>query len=329
MAGSRGITLLGAVACVLLARSTAASNDLNRIYGGTNSKEGEWPWQVSVQGNGSHFCGGSVISNQWVLSAAHCFDGNTDPTFIRVVLGMYQLDNPTSYEISSTVEQIILHPDFVKIGDKGDIALMKLSSPVNYNQYIQAIRLPDEASSFPCGYFCWTTGWGATENGSSPTNGILQKVSVPLMNYKTCDQMYHVSSAENASTVLVHDYEICAGYVDGKKDSCPGDSGGPLACNIQGAWYQAGVVSWGEGCGTPLRPGVYSLLPVYQRWIQQYVPNLEFAKIPNVPTTREGCLNFISDPAPSQLWAGRGTWTIMGLSAMLCAWWSGSGTLVI
>ncbi|XP_075687741.1 serine protease 27-like, partial [Rhinoderma darwinii] len=311
---------------VLVSGSEATTNDIspsdfNRIYGGTDSEEGEWPWQVSVQNNDSHICGGSLISNQWVMSAAHCFEGNTDPTFIKVILGMHQLDHPTAHEIAATVDQIIPHPEFIKIGSKGDIALMKLSSPVNYTQYIQTLRLPDESSVFPCGLSCWTTGWGATENGSSPANGILQKVSVPLINHETCDQLYHVSSAENTSSVLVHDYEICAGFIDGKKDSCPGDSGGPLACRVQGAWYQAGVVSWGEGCGAPFRPGVYSLVPMYQRWIQQYVPNLEFTKLTNIPTSKEGCLNFISSSASPQLCAGRGPSVALSLPAMFCTLW--------
>ncbi|XP_075175967.1 uncharacterized protein LOC142246804 [Anomaloglossus baeobatrachus] len=299
MAPTQVMTLLGIVAS-FLSCSKASSNvpysgTLNRIYGGTDSKQGEWPWQVSVQNNDSHICGGSLISDQWVLSAAHCFEGNADPAFFKVMLGMYQMFTATSNEIVSTVDRIISHPEFVKIGSKGDIALMRLTSPVNFTQFIQTIRLPDEWSNFPCGCYCWTTGWGATENGSSPTNGILQKVSVPLMNYKICDQMYHISSPENASTVIVHDYEVCAGYVDGKKDACQGDYGGPLVCNISGVWYQAGIVSWGEGCAAAFRPGVYSLVQIYQRWIQQYIPNLVFTRVTNASTSREGCYNFASD----------------------------------
>ncbi|XP_056392700.1 transmembrane protease serine 9-like [Hyla sarda] len=297
-------------------------NNSNRIYGGTDAQEGEWPWQVSLQADGSHFCGGSLISSQWVLSAAHCFEGNLDPASYKVKLGLYNLNSPTSYEITANVEQIIPHPDFVKIRDKGDMALIKLSSPVSLNQYIQTIRLPDESSIFSCGYYCWVTGWGATENASSPSNGILQKVSVPLINYKTCDQLYHVDSPYNASTVVIHDYEICAGFVDGKKDSCQGDSGGPLVCNIQNVWYQAGVVSWGEDCGVPFRPGVYSRVAIYQNWIKQYVPDVVFSTVPTVPSTRAGCFNYVSDPASSPLWVGQGTLVVLTFSVMFCTLWS-------
>ncbi|XP_075175966.1 transmembrane protease serine 9-like [Anomaloglossus baeobatrachus] len=310
----------------LLVPTTTSSKNIDptassRIVGGADADDGEWPWQVSVQYEGFHICGGTLISDQWVMSAAHCFEWGTNPSNVTIVLGMYQLYKPSSHEIFSTVNQIIIYPEYNGFMSKGDIALVKLSAPVIYTPYIQAIRLPDETSNFPCGLDCWTTGWGQTNTGLLPDNGTLQEVVVPLIDHVTCDELYHVWSPQYAGTILIHDYEICAGYIDGQKDSCQGDSGGPLMCKVQGAWYQAGIVSWGDGCGGPYRPGIYSLVSIYRWWIQQYVPNLKFTKLTNIKPDRE-CLSFISSPASSQLWAGYRTGLLMAVTGMFCALWS-------
>ncbi|KAG8545723.1 hypothetical protein GDO81_020436 [Engystomops pustulosus] len=98
----------------------------------------------------------------------------------------------------------------------------------------------------------------------------------PIIDRATCDKYYHVGSYTSSSVSIILDDMICAGYQDGGKDSCQGDSGGPLVCKVKGAWYQAGIVSWGDGCAISYRPGVYTRTTAYQSWIQGYIPELHF-----------------------------------------------------
>ncbi|XP_077303194.1 serine protease 33-like [Lithobates pipiens] len=295
------ITALVIVAAALFDPS-AADNWLcgspaisSRIVGGTDAADGQWPWQVSIYSQGQHSCGGSIISNQWVLSAAHCFDDPIQLQDFKVYLGLNQLDANSNHTVASEVVSIIKNSNYNGTGSIGDIALLKLANPINFTQYITPICLPTSSVTFPCGLDCWVTGWGTTTfNGSGPVNGILQEVMVPLIDHQTCDRMYHVDNSINDSTVVIQDEKICAGYGNGQKDSCQGDSGGPLVCKVQGIWYQVGVVSWGDGCASPNRPGVYSLVTSYQEWISTYL-QVPFLNVTGIPSPTNTCGGDIID----------------------------------
>ncbi|NP_001016055.2 uncharacterized protein LOC548809 [Xenopus tropicalis] len=243
----------------------------SRIVGGTDATNGAWPWQISLRYKGSHICGGSVISNQWIMTAAHCFEYSRTPSDYQVLLGAYQLSVASASELLSSVARVIVNPSFTIPGGPGDIALLKLTSPVAYTEYILPVCVPSSASGFYEGMQCWVTGWGNIGSAVTlPYPQTLQQVMTPLISWSTCNQMYHVQSGISSNIAIVPKDQICAGYAAGQKDSCQGDSGGPLVCQLQGVWYQIGIVSWGDGCAQASRPGVYTLVPNFKSWLSSY-----------------------------------------------------------
>ncbi|XP_069507947.1 serine protease 27-like [Ambystoma mexicanum] len=250
----------------------------DRIVNGQDAVEGAWPWQVSLQVDNKHICGGSVITENWIVSAAHCYYGlNISQSRYTACVGEYQLTYGNPNAVCSTIQTLILHPSYTATGDPGDIMLMELSTPLNFTNYIMPICLPSPFVQVPSGTQCWTSGWGHI-NSSVPLSDpkTLQQVMVPIIDRSTCDAMYHIGSTVPASTQIILSDMICAGYQAGGKDSCQGDSGGPLVCKAGDSWFLAGVVSWGDGCAQAYRPGVYTLVTAYNSWIKTWVPDVTF-----------------------------------------------------
>uniref|UniRef100_A0A8C5WIB3 Peptidase S1 domain-containing protein n=1 Tax=Leptobrachium leishanense TaxID=445787 RepID=A0A8C5WIB3_9ANUR len=261
----------------------------SRIVGGENAQDGEWPWQIVVNYLGDFICGGSLINTQWVLSAAHCFKYPSIPSYYTISLGMYRLGGSNPHGVTVEVERIIKHLQYTYTGDRGDITLVKLKNPVTFTDYIQPICLPTVSIAFPSGVRCWVTGWGTRSSGGDvPSVNTLQEVMTPLIDYKQCDQMYHIGSSTSSFTTIIQEEKICSGYKEGGKDSCQGDSGGPLVCKVNGTWIQAGIVSWGEGCASANRPGVYTLVSAYQSWIKTYIPGMAFSNVTIPPPQTTG-----------------------------------------
>ncbi|XP_038565978.1 serine protease 27-like [Micropterus salmoides] len=262
------VLVCGVVLVVLAVTGSNAQSDVcgtallnTRIVGGADAPAGSWPWQVSLQTNGDHFCGGSLINNQWVLTAAHCVS-STSPG-LTVHLGLDTLDLPNTNGMSRTVSQIIQHPNYNTTTNDNDIALLKLSSPVNFTDYIRPVCLAVDGSVFNAGTTCWVTGWGRIQTGIPlPSPKRLQEVSVPIVSNSDCNVTYRGKITNNM---------ICAGVTQGGKDSCQGDSGGPLVTKNGSVWVQAGVVSFGEGCALPNVPGVYTRVSQYQSWINSQI----------------------------------------------------------
>ncbi|XP_069506311.1 serine protease 33-like [Ambystoma mexicanum] len=282
--GIEGIADGNVISELSTATDNVDANDLcgrpkfqSRIVGGQNARSGEWPWQVSIRRSDLHICGGTLLNSRWLLSAAHCLT-RVSPSEINVFLGGLELSGSNPHSVVSVVKTVQVHPSYSsQSGSLGDIALVELQAPVNFTDYIMPVCLPDSRVQFPTGMLCWLTGWGFISTGVAlPSPGALQEIKLPLIDAETCDKLYHIGNENvDANTAVVKEDKICAGYVEGQKDSCKGDSGGPLVCRQDGAWLLAGISSFGEGCALANRPGVYSKVSTYIDWIKQYVPEIK------------------------------------------------------
>ncbi|XP_034042193.1 transmembrane protease serine 3 [Thalassophryne amazonica] len=230
-----------------------------RIVGGNVSAAGQFPWQVSLHFSDAHRCGGSIITPRWILTAAHCVFNLAETSLWTVNVGLTK--QPLDGARSLAVDQIIYHEGYGRSGMDYDIALMKLKEPLIFNGFVQPICLPNFGEEFEEGTMCWISGWGATEDGGE-TSLVLHSATVPLLSTKTCNQagVYHG---------FITSWMICAGYLEGGIDSCQGDSGGALACEVSSVWKLVGATSWGTGCAVKNKPGVYTRITKSLTWIRQ------------------------------------------------------------
>ncbi|PWA33491.1 hypothetical protein CCH79_00007558 [Gambusia affinis] len=236
--------------CLYAPNHSAGLEDDEKIVGGYECPRNSVPYQVSLF-TGYNYCGGVLLSDQWVLSAAHCKPSSN----LEVRLGEHDIWEPDHTEQHIMSSAFIRHPDYNPRTQDSDIMLIKLSQPAILNDYVRPAALPSDCGS--AGAMCRISGWGnirPSDEGSRYPDK-LQCLEVPLLSDDTCFNAYPFQITENM---------ICAGYLEGGKDSCQGDSGGPMVCEGQ----LQGVVSWGHGCAQRNKPGVYTKVCNYVSWIK-------------------------------------------------------------
>ncbi|XP_015183396.1 PREDICTED: uncharacterized protein LOC107070065 isoform X2 [Polistes dominula] len=249
-----------------------------RIVGGGSSSAGSWPWQVALYKEGDYQCGGALINDKWVLSAAHCFYRTLDEYWVARIGATRRGSFPSPHEQLLRLDRIVLHPDYIDNGFINDIALLRLEKSVTFSDYVRPVCLPQNEPK--SGTTCTVTGWGQLFEIGRIFPDTLQEVQLPLISTEECRRktiflpLYRITSGM-----------LCAGLKDGGRDACLGDSGGPLVCSGSDNKYTIhGITSNGYGCARPGRPGVYTKVHHYLSYIERVINSHD-----NVPSIIASC----------------------------------------
>ncbi|KAI5627111.1 chymotrypsin B1 precursor, partial [Silurus asotus] len=228
-----------------------------RIVNGEEAVPHSWPWQVSLQDStGFHFCGGSLVNEYWVVTAAHC---NVRTSHV-VVLGEHDRSSNAENVQVMKIAKSIRHPNYNSYTINNDVAVIKLATPAKLSPRVSPVCLAETSDNFAGGMKCVTSGWGLTRYNAANTPARLQQAALPLLTNTNCQSYWG-----NKITNLM----ICAGASGAS--SCMGDSGGPLVCQKSGAWTLVGIVSWGSGTCSTSMPGVYARVTSLRSWIDQTI----------------------------------------------------------
>ena len=236
-----------------------------KIVGGETAAKGDWPWMAAVLYADTddlyyaQFCGGALIAKKWVLTAAHCVydDGSLmSAGEIDVAMGVHDLTTDTGDRIS--VKRIVPYPDYNDDTYDGDLALLELSRESSQ----ETLPLFTDTGNDLAGVTGTLIGWGDMSSYSTDYAEELQEVEVPIISNSVCNASYPGQVTGNM---------VCAGYPLGGKDSCYGDSGGPLMVYYNNSWRHAGIISWGTGCALAGYYGVNTRTSQYVSFINSYI----------------------------------------------------------
>ncbi|XP_048007438.1 serine protease nudel [Leguminivora glycinivorella] len=246
----------------------------SRVVGGRASQPTAWPWMVAMYRDGMFHCGGVVITQSWVMSAAHCVHKFWEH-YYEIEVGMLRRFSFSPQEQNHRVSHIIVNHKYDRVDMKNDLSLLKVEPAMLFSRWVRPICLPGPETAGPEWLWgpppktlCTAVGWGATvEHGPDPDH--MREVEVPI--WEKCKHREDRAGKE-----------ICAGLSEGGKDACQGDSGGPLLCrNPQNSqqWYIAGIVSHGDGCARKDEPGVYTRVSLFVEWIRFHIFSKTLPKI--------------------------------------------------
>uniref|UniRef100_A0A4W5LNE7 Transmembrane serine protease 2 n=1 Tax=Hucho hucho TaxID=62062 RepID=A0A4W5LNE7_9TELE len=232
----------------------------SRIVGGDKAVSGAWPWQVSLHSNYQHQCGGSIISPEWIITAAHCVETLSQPSQWTVYAGyltLTQMANATG----NSVGRVISHEKYDKQTKDNDIALMKLNTPLTMSDKVRPVCLPNFRVNLTPQREAWISGWGSIRSGGFVSE-YLRQAQITMYSRHTCNAQLVYNGHLTASM-------ICAGTLAGGVDSCQGDSGGPMVAKEGSLWWLVGDTSWGIGCALKNKPGIYGNVSHFLPWIYE------------------------------------------------------------
>ncbi|OQV23495.1 putative Chymotrypsin-like elastase family member 2A [Hypsibius exemplaris] len=245
----------------------------SRVKGGQDAIAGSWPWQVRLgyrSGNGVIWsCGGSILSDIYIITAAHCLENGLNRQFVVRVGDHDQWQVEASEKVHSVLRYLV-HPSYGGQASNyaNDIAILRLSTPIVYKAQISPACIPPAMEEPTHGASCYVTGWGKV-GPNSGTPAKLQQGSVQIIGRQVCNTAQYWGNLRTS--------QVCAGSPTGSTDACSGDSGGPLVCKSGSSnkWILQGLVSFGplSGCGIQKKPAVYTKVSHFHSWIKATTGN--------------------------------------------------------
>ena len=261
----RILAVVLAVVAIGVLCPTQAQAGSPRIIGGSPIDITAAPWQVLLRINGTTQCGGAVIADTWLLTAAHCVSG-VGAGQIEAYIGVTD-QNRLSRDRLAPVSQVIVHPNWNSSTYSNDLALIGLAAPLAFSPSVQQVALPlvQDANAWPAsGEQATISGWGST-TPSGASSALLRAATVQILSAPS-----EAKCGEYGASYVPGNH-VCAGMPQGGVDACQGDSGGPLTVAYNGTPVLAGIVSSGSGCADPKFPGLYSRVTSFLPWLRQYV----------------------------------------------------------